>query len=136
MNPRRSDVRAPRWALSPLDYRAHAVDEYADHPWGVFIALCGHRLLAGDLSDVPPGGLCVACGVTVVAHRRGAAAARWASSRQDWRSHAMDPGQVDLARARAWVEALCGQCLPSASLVVHDAPASPMCWRCVLPELR
>ena len=34
----------PSWALSPFDWHAHAVDAWADHPVGVWIARCGHRL--------------------------------------------------------------------------------------------
>jgi hypothetical protein len=46
----------PRWGLSPLDWHAHAIDEYADHPHGVYVARCGHRLLMGTcLNDEPSG---------------------------------------------------------------------------------
>lgn len=52
----------PRWALSPLDWQAHAIDPWADHPLGVWIARCGHRLLSGTtLHDTPPGSRCPAC---------------------------------------------------------------------------
>jgi hypothetical protein len=53
---------APRWALSPLDWHAHAIDTWADHPLGLWIARCGHRLLGGtSLHDTPPGQRCPAC---------------------------------------------------------------------------
>ncbi|HWR47010.1 MAG TPA: hypothetical protein VN327_05245 [Pseudonocardiaceae bacterium] len=32
-----------RWGLSSLDWHAHAIDEDADHPCGVYLARCGHR---------------------------------------------------------------------------------------------
>jgi hypothetical protein len=34
-----------KWGLSPLDWRNHAVDEWADHPIGVYRAQCGHLLM-------------------------------------------------------------------------------------------
>jgi hypothetical protein len=53
---------APRWALSPLDWHAHAIDAGADHPLGIWIARCGHRLLGGmSLHDTPPGHRCPTC---------------------------------------------------------------------------
>lgn len=52
----------PRWALSPLDWHAHAIDADADHPFGLWIARCGHRLLGGTvLHDTPPGSRCPTC---------------------------------------------------------------------------
>ena len=36
---------AVKWGLSPLDWRSHAIDEGGDHPIGVLIAECGHRLM-------------------------------------------------------------------------------------------
>ncbi|MGH3683852.1 MAG: hypothetical protein ACRDSM_02070 [Pseudonocardiaceae bacterium] len=50
--------------MSSLDYRAHAIDEDADHPYGVYVARCGHRLFQGtSLHDEPPrgGGTCPPC---------------------------------------------------------------------------
>jgi hypothetical protein len=50
------------WGLSPLDWHAHAIDISADHLPGVWIARCGHGLLAGtDLHDDPPGHRCASC---------------------------------------------------------------------------
>ncbi|MGH3771421.1 MAG: hypothetical protein ACRDRW_08515, partial [Pseudonocardiaceae bacterium] len=31
----------PRWGVSSLDWRSHAVDGDADHPYGVYVARCG-----------------------------------------------------------------------------------------------
>jgi hypothetical protein len=53
---------APRWALCPLDWHAHAIDAWADHPLGIWIARCGHRLSGGTpLYDVPHGHQCPNC---------------------------------------------------------------------------
>jgi hypothetical protein len=53
---------APRWALCPLDWSAHAIDAWADHPPGVWIARCGHQLSGGTpLYDVPQGQECPSC---------------------------------------------------------------------------
>jgi len=55
-----------RWALSPLDFRAHAVTELDDHPIGVLIARCGHRLpMVVELDAQPPGAPCPACAIAV-----------------------------------------------------------------------
>jgi hypothetical protein len=52
----------PEWAVSPLDQHAHAVDAWADHPPGMWIARCGHRLSGGTpLYDVPQGEPCPRC---------------------------------------------------------------------------
>jgi hypothetical protein len=53
---------APRWALCPLDWHAHAVDAWADHPPGVCIIRCGHQLSGSTpLYDVPQGWQCERC---------------------------------------------------------------------------
>ena len=53
---------APRWALCPLDQHAHAIDAWADHPPGVWIARCGYWLSASsDLHDDPPERHCPSC---------------------------------------------------------------------------
>lgn len=55
-----------RWALSPLDFRAHAVTEIDDHPIGVLIARCGHRLpMVVEFDPEPPGAPCSTCAVAV-----------------------------------------------------------------------
>ncbi len=52
----------PRWALCPLGWQAHAVDAWADHPLGVWIARCGHRLSGGTpLYDLPQCQQCPSC---------------------------------------------------------------------------
>jgi hypothetical protein len=52
----------PRWALCPLDWLAHAIDAWADHPLGVWIARCGHRLSGRTpLYDLPQGQQCSSC---------------------------------------------------------------------------
>lgn len=54
--------RAPRWGVSALDWRSHAVDETADHPPGVYVARCGHQLRgAATLYDEAPGWMCLSC---------------------------------------------------------------------------
>jgi hypothetical protein len=35
----------PKWGLSVLDWQSHAIEEHGDHPIGVLIAQCGHRLM-------------------------------------------------------------------------------------------
>jgi hypothetical protein len=51
-----------KWGLSPLDWRNHAVDEWADHPIGVYRAHCGHLLMmVTTLLEMPYGKLCEAC---------------------------------------------------------------------------
>lgn len=51
-----------RWGLSPLDAPAHAIDEGADHPYGVYVARCGPQLLmATALHDNPTRRLCPSC---------------------------------------------------------------------------
>jgi hypothetical protein len=53
---------AVRWGLSSLDWHAHAIDEDADHPYGVYVARCGQRLFMGtSLHDEPPGWICLSC---------------------------------------------------------------------------
>ncbi|MGH3684522.1 MAG: hypothetical protein ACRDRU_20700 [Pseudonocardiaceae bacterium] len=53
---------APRWGVSALDWRSHAVDEDADHPSGVYVARCGQRLVRDtSLYDVAPGWMCLSC---------------------------------------------------------------------------
>ena len=47
-----------RQALSPLDFRAHAVTEYDNHPIGVLIAHCGHLLpMVVEVDAAPRGAL-------------------------------------------------------------------------------
>ncbi len=63
------------WALSPLDFRAHAVTEHDNHPIGVLIARCGHLLpMVVTIDPTPPGAPCPACALVVdpaPPHRRG-----------------------------------------------------------------
>lgn len=96
----------PRWALSMLDYRAHVVDEFDDHPIGVLIALCGHRMLDGALQDDPPGGMCTDCGAEVVQRRTGRSRVRWAQFSDDVRDRDL-PGRsrwfLVRGRPRSWV---------------------------------
>lgn len=45
-----------------MDRHAHAIDKYADHPHGVYVAQCGHRLrIAINLHDDSPRGICISC---------------------------------------------------------------------------
>lgn len=54
---------ALKWGLSPLDWCHHAIDVHADHPVGVLIARCGHRLLIVTALDAdrPGGQVCATC---------------------------------------------------------------------------
>ncbi|MGH3772820.1 MAG: hypothetical protein ACRDRW_15750 [Pseudonocardiaceae bacterium] len=53
---------APRWGVSSLDWRSHAIDEDAEHPEGVYVARCGQRLVTGtSLYDEAPGWMCLDC---------------------------------------------------------------------------
>ena len=49
------------WAVSRLDQRWHAVDERRNHPSGVWVADCGHRVLSTGLHDAPGGRVCELC---------------------------------------------------------------------------
>jgi hypothetical protein len=49
------------WAVSRLDQRWHAVNERRNHPSGVWVADCGHRVLSTGLHDVPGGRVCELC---------------------------------------------------------------------------
>ncbi|MGH3772523.1 MAG: hypothetical protein ACRDRW_14200 [Pseudonocardiaceae bacterium] len=56
--------RPPRWGVSSLDWQSHAIDEEADHPYGVYIARCGQGLFMGAAlyDEPPPGGwMCLPC---------------------------------------------------------------------------
>jgi hypothetical protein len=56
-------VKRQRWALSPSDYRAHAVavEAYRDG-LGVMTARCGHDMpTAAGLDDAPRATLCAGC---------------------------------------------------------------------------
>jgi hypothetical protein len=53
---------APLWGRCPLESHAHAVDIDAYHPYGVYVARCGHRLLMGTtLHSDPHGQTCPDC---------------------------------------------------------------------------
>ncbi|MGH3832909.1 MAG: hypothetical protein ACRDRS_21125 [Pseudonocardiaceae bacterium] len=55
---------APRWGVSSLDYRAHAIDPGAEHPVGVWVAYCGQMVFPGaTLYEEPPlgGVMCRPC---------------------------------------------------------------------------
>ena len=34
-----------KWGLSIIDWQYHAIEELGDHPIGVYLAQCGHRLM-------------------------------------------------------------------------------------------
>lgn len=122
-----SCTEKPRWALSLLDFQAHAVDEHGDHPFGVFLALCGHRLLMGELHDNPPGGLCPGCSHAVVQCRTDGCPVRWTRFTGDLRCHAVAHHDTVAGRAQA----LCGEALPRESLDLFTQPSSPLCSWCV-----
>lgn len=51
-----------RWGFSVLDWHTHAIDPCRDHPIGVLIAECGHRLMmATTLRETPGGTPCEVC---------------------------------------------------------------------------
>jgi hypothetical protein len=51
-----------KWGMSLLDWRCHAINERGDHPNGVLIAECGHRLMfVTSLHDQPHGKTCETC---------------------------------------------------------------------------
>ncbi|MGH3673777.1 MAG: hypothetical protein ACRDSH_24620 [Pseudonocardiaceae bacterium] len=51
-----------KWGLSVVDWQRHAIEEYGDHPIGVYIARCGHRLMmVTELHEEPAGRLCETC---------------------------------------------------------------------------
>jgi hypothetical protein len=53
---------APRWGVSSLDWRSHAVEEDTKHPDGGYVARRGqHLVMSASLYDEPPGWMCVAC---------------------------------------------------------------------------
>ncbi|MDQ3274326.1 MAG: hypothetical protein M3Q39_04655 [Actinomycetota bacterium] len=117
-------AKGPRWALSVLDFKAHAVDEDDDHPLGVFLAACGHRLLLGNLHDTPPGGLCPGCSHAVVVRRVVGGAVRWARPPGDTRCHAV--------AATGRLQALCGATLPRQDRDLAARPSPPLCFWCVV----
>ncbi|MGH3852862.1 MAG: hypothetical protein ACRDR6_05070 [Pseudonocardiaceae bacterium] len=49
--------------MSARDWHAHAVEEDAGHhPYGVWVARCGHQLHRADaLHDEPPTRICPTC---------------------------------------------------------------------------
>ena len=60
------NLSAVGWALSPLDFRAHAVTEHDNHPIGVLIAQCGHLLpMVVEIDAAPPGRPCPACTLAI-----------------------------------------------------------------------
>ena len=62
-NPPRRASRPLRWALSPLDYRAHVLAD-GDQPHGVVAARCGAVLpMIFPVQDQPSGRPCPACEV-------------------------------------------------------------------------
>ncbi len=122
----------PRWALSLLDFKAHAVDEGDVHPFGVFVALCGHRLLMGGLHDEPLGALCLRCSQAVVQRRVDGCPVRWVRSPGDVRRHAVEHSEADRAAVTGRARALCGATLPREDLGLAAAPSPPLCFWCVV----
>ncbi|MGH3777400.1 MAG: hypothetical protein ACRDRR_17020 [Pseudonocardiaceae bacterium] len=55
-----------KWGLSVLDWCNHAIDDRADHPLGIYRALCGHRLMmiTALQDDKPLGSRCEVCVAT------------------------------------------------------------------------
>lgn len=43
-----------KWGLSIIDWQYHAVEEFGDHPIGVYLAQCGHRLVMATQLHTEP----------------------------------------------------------------------------------
>jgi hypothetical protein len=53
---------APQWGLFPLDWHAHAIDEHANHPYGVYVSQL--RVLTDDghhAAREPTEPICLPC---------------------------------------------------------------------------
>ena len=52
-----------RWAVSVADWHHHAIEDHGNHPSGVYITVCGERLLSTTrLRDAPAGRfVCLIC---------------------------------------------------------------------------
>lgn len=99
-----------------------------DSHGGVFICLCEHQVLYGDLHKEPRGPLCIDCARRIVAER--AANPRWARWPGDVRCHLVGPSPSD----RGWQHSECGNAATHPDgLRFTDGPRSPLCVRCVLP---
>ncbi|MGH3672734.1 MAG: hypothetical protein ACRDSH_19235 [Pseudonocardiaceae bacterium] len=45
-----------KWGLSVVDFHSHAIEDHGNHPSGVYLAQCGHRLLSTTpLREAPAG---------------------------------------------------------------------------------
>ncbi|MGH4020005.1 MAG: hypothetical protein ACRDT0_12380 [Pseudonocardiaceae bacterium] len=121
-------VTPTRWALSSLDYRAHALVDGGDDPIGVVMARCGHRLPASvPPARIPPGAVCAHCAAA------GSPQLRWAArSRHDERCHAVRAADGEVAVSRGWADALCGLTLPGAGLSLASMPEGLLCTPCVM----
>jgi hypothetical protein len=96
VGPEPVSVPPSRWGVSSLDARAHAIDEDADHPYGVYVTRCGQRLSMGtSLHDEPPGWICLSClrrsGPGTSSRGPVRSPARWARSPLDYHAHLLLP---------------------------------------------
>lgn len=117
------------WELSPFDTRAHAVDPWDQHLTGVYVALCGAKMLAGQLHPLPHGGLCVGCAQRIVASR--VTSPRWVTVPGDARCHVLGPASPD----HRWQGCRCGaRAHPNGVRILPAGPQGLLCTRCVLPN--
>ncbi|HEU0088765.1 MAG TPA: hypothetical protein VFQ77_14160 [Pseudonocardiaceae bacterium] len=117
------------WDLSPFDTRAHAVDPLDQQLTGVHVALCGAKMLAGQLHPLPHGGLCVDCTQRVAASHT--ANPRWARLPGDVRCHVLGPPSGD----PRWQGCRCGaRTHPNGLQILDGGPQGLLCTRCVLPD--
>ncbi|MCA1673144.1 MAG: hypothetical protein LC799_13405 [Actinobacteria bacterium] len=117
------------WELSPFDTRAHAVDPLDQQLPGVYVALCGAKMLAGQLHPLPHGGLCVDCAQRIVASR--VTSACWVKLPGDVRCHVLGPPSHD----HRWQGCPCGaRTHPDGLQILNGGPQGLLCTRCVLTD--
>ncbi|MBW0009676.1 MAG: hypothetical protein JO063_06090 [Pseudonocardiales bacterium] len=132
---------APRWGVSSLDWRSHAIDEGADHPYEMYVARCGQRLVMGSsLYDEAPGWMCLACARWTERGEAGEVTgpppahpvtgpARWARSPLDYHAHWLLPEGEHPEGVR---KARCGAVM-TTSATLHEQPLSGLrCEHCHL----
>ncbi|MGH3710390.1 MAG: hypothetical protein ACRDRQ_20300 [Pseudonocardiaceae bacterium] len=125
---------APRWGVSSLDWRSHAIDGDAEHPDGVYVARCGQRLVLGaSLYDEPPPGgwMCLVCARWTERGDTGEVTgpARWARSPLDSHAHWLLP---DGEHPEGVLRARCGAVMMTDATRHDQRPPGLTCQRCVV----